>query len=64
MKPRIGWFSWEKVFETRKNEILDFKNRINQKANKSEFDLLYLDNIEQEIKRADRSISGLKKIII
>lgn len=61
MKPRIGWFSWEKVFETRKNEILDFKNRINQKANKSEFDLLYLDNIEQEIKRADRSILGLKK---
>ena len=34
MKPRIGWFSWETVFETRKNEILDFKNRINQKAYK------------------------------
>lgn len=61
MRPRIGWFSWEKVFETRKNEILDFKNRINQKAYKSEFDLLYLDNIEEEIKRADKSILGLKK---
>ncbi|WP_297422666.1 CotS family spore coat protein [Clostridium sp.] len=61
MKPRIGWFSWIKVFETRKNEILDFKNRINQKAYKSNFDLLYLDNIEKEIKRAGESILGLQK---
>lgn len=61
MKPRIGWFSWKTVFETRKNEILDFKNRINQKAYKSDFDLLYLENIEEEIKRADRSILGLKE---
>ena len=38
MKPRIGWFSWLKVFETRKNEILDFQNRISQKAYKSKFD--------------------------
>ena len=61
MKPRIGWFSWINVFETRKNEILDFKNRINQKANKSNFDLLYLENIEQEVKRAEKSILGLQK---
>lgn len=61
MKPRIGWFSWQKVFETRKNEILDFKNRISQKAYKSKFDLLYLDNIEKEIKRAEKSIAGLQK---
>ncbi|AWK50638.1 CotS family spore coat protein [Clostridium beijerinckii] len=61
MKPRIGWFSWIDVFETRKNEILDFKNRINQKANKSNFDLLYLENIEQEVKRAEKSILGLQK---
>lgn len=61
MKPRIGWFSWESVFNTRKNEILDFKNRISQKAYKSDFDLLYLDNIEQEIKRAEQSILGLEK---
>ncbi|WP_294374852.1 CotS family spore coat protein [uncultured Clostridium sp.] len=61
MKPRIGWFSWEKVFETRKNEILDFKNRIIQKAYKSNFDLIYLDNIEKEIQIAERSIEGLRK---
>ena len=61
MKPRIGWFSWEKVFNTRKNEMLDFKERINRKAYKTEFDLLYLDNIEREIKRAEKSIDGLRK---
>ena len=61
MKPRIGWFSWEKVFATRRDEILDFKNRICQKANKSDFDLLYLDNINKEIERAERSIEGLRK---
>ncbi|SFC33930.1 CotS family spore coat protein [Clostridium uliginosum] len=60
MKPRIGWFSWEEVFKTRINEILDFKNRINQKAYKSEFDLMYLDNIDNEIKRAEKSIRGLE----
>lgn len=61
MKPRIGWFSWIHVFETRKKEILDFKNRINQKAYKSKFDLLYLDNIEEEVNRAEKSTLGLQK---
>ncbi|MFW2489825.1 CotS family spore coat protein [Clostridium chromiireducens] len=61
MRPRIGWFSWTNVFETRKNEILDFKNRINQKAYKSSFDLLYLENVEKEVKRAEKSILGLQK---
>lgn len=27
MKPRIGWFKWPKTFETRKDEILDFKKK-------------------------------------
>lgn len=61
MKPRIGWFSWLKVFETRKYEIFDFKNRISQKAYKSNFDSLYLENIEKEVKRAEESILGLQK---
>jgi CotS family spore coat protein len=61
MKPRIGWFSWINVFKTRKEEILDFKNRINQKAHKSSFDLLYLDNINRELNRAEKSILGLQK---
>lgn len=61
MKPRIGWYSWIEVFETRCNEILDFKNRIYQKAYKSKFDLLYLGNIESEIERGKRAIDGIKK---
>lgn len=61
MKPRIGWYSWIEVFETRCNEILDFKNRIYQKAYKSKFDSLYLDNIESEIERGKRAIDGIKK---
>ena len=61
MKPRIGWFSWIEVFNTRKNEILDFRKRINQKAYKSNFDLLYLSCIDEEIERADRCVELLKK---
>ena len=61
MKPRIAWFSWPHVFETRKNEILDFKNRINQKMHKSAFDLLYLDNVQKEVERAEKSVRGLQK---
>lgn len=61
MRPRIGWFSWIEVFKTRRNEILDFKKRINQKAVKSEFDSLYLDNIEDQVSRAEKSILGLTK---
>lgn len=61
MDPRIGWFSWINVFNTRKSEILDFKNRINQKAKKSNFDKLYLEHLEKEIEKADKSIKGLEK---
>lgn len=38
MRPRIGWYSWVNVFNTRCNEILDFRKRIYQKAYKSDFD--------------------------
>ena len=61
MKPRIGWFTWINVFNTRRNEILDFKNRINQKAYKSEFDNIYLECINDEIARAERTIEGIIK---
>lgn len=61
MKPRIGWFSWINVFSTRRNEILDFQKRISQKAYKSNFDLLYLSCIDEEIERADKCINLLKK---
>lgn len=61
MNPRIGWFSWIKIFETRKNEMLDFQKRIYQKAEMSEFDKLYLNSMDKELKRAEKSIIGLEK---
>lgn len=60
MNPRIGWFSWINVFETRCNEILDFKNRINQKVYKSQVDEIYLSAIDAELYRGKRAIEDLK----
>ncbi len=60
MKPRIGWYSWIEVFNTRCNEILDFNNRISQKAHKSEFDKIYSKNTANEIIRGKESIAGIK----
>ncbi|MDD6795497.1 MAG: CotS family spore coat protein [Clostridiaceae bacterium] len=61
MEPRIGWFSWINVFNTRKNEILDFQHRISQKAYKSKFDELYLSSINDEVERAEQAIELLKQ---
>lgn len=61
MKPRIAWHSWINVFETRLLEILDFKNRINQKAYKSNFDISYLSVIEEEFERGRKSVDELKR---
>ena len=60
MRPRIAWFSWIKVFETRCDEILDFKKRIYQKAYKSQFDEIYLYAINDEIERGKRAIDEIK----
>ena len=61
MKPRIAWHSWIKVFETRLLEILDFKKRIYQKYYKSNFDIIYLSEIDEEIERGKKAIEELKK---
>lgn len=59
MNPRIGWFKWTETFNTRKNEILDFKKRIDKKDKKTEFDTIYLNAMEEEVDRAERSIENL-----
>ena len=61
MKPRYGWYSWIKTFDTRCDEILDFQKRINQKAYKTDFDKIFLENIESEVKRGQEAINGLIK---
>lgn len=60
MKPRVMWYSWIDVFQTRCREILDFKNRISQKAYKSEFDGIYLESMEIELEKGKRAIDELK----
>ncbi|QGU94097.1 CotS family spore coat protein [Clostridium bovifaecis] len=59
MKPRIGWLRWIETYKTRKNEVLDFKHRINNKEKKSQFDEMYLYIMDEELKRADRAIENL-----
>ena len=59
MKPRIAWYSWVEVFNTRCDEILDFRKRIYQKAYKSNFDKIYLENIDREIERGKKAIEGI-----
>ena len=59
MKPRIGWFKWIETFNTRRDEIVDFRKRIELKEEKSEFDNLYLSVIEEELERAEKSIINL-----
>ncbi|WMJ79716.1 CotS family spore coat protein [Clostridium sp. MB40-C1] len=61
MNPRIGWLTWIQTYKTRKNEILDFKNRIYKKEKRSKFDEVYLSIMEEELERADRSIENLIK---
>ena len=59
MKPRIGWGKWIETFNTRIDEIYDFKNRILKKDIKSEFDQLYLEVLEEEADRGRRAVTKL-----
>lgn len=59
MKPRIGWFKWFDNYRTRKNEILDFKKRIEEKEEKTEFDRIYMEHMEDELLRCDQAIQHL-----
>lgn len=61
MNPRVYWYKWINHFVTRREEILDFRNRILKKEEKSEFDNLYLKAMSKEIERADKSIRNLMK---
>lgn len=60
MHPRDNWLKWNQVFRTRQEEILDFKNKIEQKTKKTEFDAYYASMIDEEINRSQKSIQNLK----
>jgi CotS family spore coat protein len=59
MKPRIGWLKWIETYKTRKDEIFDFKYRINKKEKLSKFDEIYLEIMNDELRRADSAIKNL-----
>lgn len=61
MNPRVGWFRWIDTFKHREKEMANFKKIIMEKDYKQEFDILYLDYIDREIKVAEKSINNLKK---
>jgi CotS family spore coat protein len=59
MQPRVGWFKWIDTFITRRDEILSFKTKIQIKEQKSEFDHLYLNMMEEELERAEMCVDNL-----
>lgn len=59
MQPRIGWFKWIETFKTRINEVLDFKQRIEAKDEKTEFDNLYMNMMKEELYIARKSVDDL-----
>lgn len=59
MAPRIYWFRWIEIFNTRKYEILDFKSRINRKEIKTEFDYKYLSMLDRQLNIAEEAVSNL-----
>lgn len=61
MEPRNYVGKWIENFKTRRNEILDFKRRINEKYKKSEFDIEYESIMYRELQLATNSIQGLEK---
>lgn len=61
MKPRIGWLKWIETFSTRKEEILDFKRRIEGKEKKTLFDMIYIEHMEEEIFKCEMAVEHLKE---
>lgn len=60
MKPRIGWFKWVETFNVRRKEMMDFKWRIERKIKPTDFDKLYMENVENEMYRAECAMKHLE----
>ncbi|MCM0649691.1 CotS family spore coat protein [Clostridium swellfunianum] len=59
MKPRVYWYKWPENFRTRMEEILDFKKKIALKTEKTDFDYLFLSEMNKELSRAERAVENL-----
>ncbi|MGL4763374.1 MAG: CotS family spore coat protein [Sarcina sp.] len=60
MKPRVNWGCWQSVYETRLEEILDFKKKIEGKEDKTEFDRTYLRFVEEELECGKKAITDIE----
>lgn len=61
MNPRIGWFKWISTFNTRINEMLNFKKIIEEKDGISEFDCMYITAMETQLSIAQSAVSNLNE---
>ena len=61
MKPRVGWLKWIETFNTRLDEIDDFKRRIEIKEKRTFFDEVYYKSIEQGIAIGRDAIAILER---
>lgn len=60
MKPRIAWLAWHSTFDTRKDEIYDFRRRIRKKKdNASKFDKLYYEYTKRNIELCNDSLKNI-----
>ncbi len=57
----IRWGKWIDIFNKKINDILKFKQIIEEKNEKSIFDKIYLKNLDENIKLGNQSIENLKK---
>lgn len=61
MTPRTEWFKWISTFNTRINEILNFKNIIDEKKENTEFDYVYKNAIKTQLSIAESAVSNLNE---
>lgn len=61
MRPRVAWKIWPETFNTRRDEIIDFKNRIERKKVLTEFDEIYYGLIQYNLDLARRTIDNLER---
>lgn len=59
MEVRTGWFNWSRDFLKKKGDLLKFQDTILSKAQRTEFDNLYLESMEEELGRIDKTLGNL-----
>jgi CotS family spore coat protein len=60
MELRIGWNRWFYWYENKINDLYEFKQIIESKNRKTDFDKIYLENMKEELDRANNALNHLK----